>query len=82
VSRVVPPENLDEEVRAIADKIAAAPAVTVRTARRILGHLALPEVVDSMDEEMIAQTFIAGSHDMAEMRAARGEGRTPVYRGS
>jgi enoyl-CoA hydratase/carnithine racemase len=82
VSRVVPPDKLDEEVRAIADKIAEAPAITVRTARRILGHLALPEVVDSMDEEMIAQTFIAGSHDMAEMRAARGEGRTPVYRGS
>ena len=82
VSRVVPPDKLDEEVRAIVDKIVEAPAITVRTARRILGHLALPEVVDSMDEEMIAQTFIAGSHDMAEMRAARGEGRTPVYRGS
>ena len=35
-----------------------------------------------MDEEMIAQTFIAGSDDMAEMRAARAEGRTPAYRGS
>lgn len=82
VSRVVPPETLDEEVRAIAEKIAAAPAVTVRAARRILGHLAVPEVVESMDEEMIAQTFIAGSADMAEMRAARAEGRAPVYRGS
>ena len=30
VSRVVPPEKLDEEVRAIAEKIAEAPAVTVR----------------------------------------------------
>jgi len=82
VSRVVPPERLDEEVRAMADKVAEAPAVTVRAARRILGHLAVPEVVGAMDEEMIAQTFIAGSDDMAEMRAARAEGRTPVYRGS
>ncbi len=82
VSRVVPLEKLDQEVRAIADKIAEAPAVTVRAARRILGHLAVPEVVQSMDEEMIAQTFIAGSADMAEMRTARAEGRTPVYRGS
>ncbi len=82
VSRVVPPDKLDEEVRVMATKIAEAPAVTVRAARRILGHLAVPEVVASMDEEMIAQTFIARSDDMAEMRAARAEGRDPVYRGS
>jgi enoyl-CoA hydratase/carnithine racemase len=82
VSRVVPPEQLDEEVQAIAGRIAEAPAVTVRAARRILAHLAVPEVVTSMDEEMIAQTFIARSDDMAEMRTARTESRTPVYRGS
>ena len=82
VSRVVPLDRLDHEVREMAEKIAAAPAVTVRAARRILGHLAVPEVVTSMDEEMIAQTFIARSDDMAEMRAARTEGRAPAYRGS
>jgi enoyl-CoA hydratase/carnithine racemase len=82
VSRVVSPERLDEEVHAVAAKIAEAPAVTVRTARRILGHLAVPEVIASMDEEMIAQTFIARSDDMSEMRAARVEDRPPVYRGS
>jgi enoyl-CoA hydratase len=82
VSRVVPPEHLDGEVRAIAEQIVAAPGVTVRTARRILGHLAVPEVVASMDEEMVAQTFIARSDDMAEMRAARAEERPPVYKGS
>ena len=82
VSRVVPPERLDDEVREMAEKIAAAPAVTVRTARRILHHLALPELVASMDEEMIAQTFIARSDDMAEMREARAADRPPVYKGS
>ena len=82
VSRVVPPASLDEEVRTIAEKIAQAPAVTVRSARRILAHLAVPEVVASMDEEMVAQTFIARSDDMAELRAARSEDRPPVYRGS
>jgi enoyl-CoA hydratase/carnithine racemase len=82
VSRVVPGDQLDAEVRSIAEKIAEAPAVTVRAARRVLAHLALPELLDSMDEEMIAQTFIARSDDMAEMRAARAEGRTPLYRGS
>ena len=82
VSRVVPPDQLDAEVRSIAEKIAEAPAVTVRAARRVLAHLSLPELLESMDEEMIAQTFIARSDDMAEMRAARAEGRAPVYRGS
>jgi enoyl-CoA hydratase/carnithine racemase len=82
VSRVVPPDRLDEEVRAVAEQIARSPAVTVRAARRILGHLSVPEVVTSMDEEMIAQTFIARSDDMAEMRAARTEGRPPVFKGS
>jgi enoyl-CoA hydratase/carnithine racemase len=82
VSRVVTPERLDAEVHAIAEQIAAAPAVTVRAARRILGHLAVPEVVASMDEEMVAQTFIARSDDMAEMRAARAQDRPPTYKGS
>jgi hypothetical protein len=35
-----------------------------------------------MDEEMIAQTFIARSDDMTEMRAARAEDRPPEYKGS
>ncbi|HEX4162745.1 MAG TPA: enoyl-CoA hydratase/isomerase family protein [Acidimicrobiales bacterium] len=82
VSRVVPSEHLDDEVRAIAAKIAEAPAVTVRAARRILGHLAVPEVIASMDEEMIAQTFVRRSDDMVELQAARAEDRPPEYKGS
>jgi enoyl-CoA hydratase/carnithine racemase len=82
VSRVVPADRLDQEVRELAEKIAAAPTVTVRAARRILGHLAVPEVLASMDEEMIAQTFIARSDDMSELRAARSEDRAPHFRGS
>ncbi len=82
VSRLVPPDRLDEEVRAVAEAIAAAPAVTVRTARRVLAHLSQPAVEASMAEELIGQTFVARSDDLAELRAARAEGRDPVYRGS
>jgi enoyl-CoA hydratase/carnithine racemase len=82
VSRVVPAERLDDEVRTMAEKIAEAPAVAVRTFRRILNHLAVPEVLTSMAEEMIGQTFVNRSDDLAEMRAAGTEGRPPVYRGS
>ena len=82
VSRVVPAEDLDATVREAAEKIAAAPAVTVKMARRIIGHLAEPAVRSSMAEELIAQTYISRSDDAAERRAAQAEGREPRYRGS
>lgn len=82
VSRVVPPDELDATVREMAEQIAAAPAVTVKVARRVIGHLAEPEVRSSMAEELIGQTFINRSDDAAERRAAAAEGREPRYTGS
>jgi enoyl-CoA hydratase len=82
VSRVVPADSLDETVREMADQIAAAPAISVKMARRVLRHLSEPAVRSSMAEELIAQTFIAKSDDLAEFRAARAEGREPHFTGS
>lgn len=82
VSRVVPPDALDATVREMAERIAAAPAVTVKVARRVIGHLAEPEIRSSMAEELIGQTFINRSDDAAERRAALAEGREPRYTGS
>jgi len=82
VSRVVPNDQLDDTAWEIARKIAAAPAVTVKMARRVIQHLAEPEIRSSMAEELIAQTFINKSDDYAEMRAARAEEREPRYTGS
>lgn len=82
VSRVVAADALDDTAMEMATKIAAAPAVTVKMARRVLGHLGEPEVLTSMAEELIAQTFISRSDDMAELRAARAEDRPPRYTGS
>ena len=82
VSRVVPADELDATVREMAEKIAAAPAVTVKVARRVIKHLAEPEVRSSMAEELIGQTFINRSDDAAERRAAQAEGREPRYTGS
>jgi enoyl-CoA hydratase/carnithine racemase len=82
VSRVVPRAELDDVVREMAERIAAAPAVTVKMARRVIAHLAEPEIRSSMAEELIAQTFINRSDDYAEFRAARTEGREPIYTGS
>ena len=82
VSRVVPPHDLDAEARAMAEAIAAAPAVTVKLARRVISQLARPQQRASMADELIYQTFLNRSDDFAEMKAARAEGRTPRYTGS
>src|SRR5215831_7438646 len=77
VSRVVPPDELDATAREMAEQIAAAPAVTVKMAREVIRHLAVPPIRASMADEMIYQTFINRSDDFAEMRAARAEERPP-----
>jgi len=82
VSRIVPADALDTTAREIAEQIAAAPAVSVKMARSIIRNLALPELRTSMHEEMIGQTFISRSDDMAELRAARADDRPPHYTGS
>jgi enoyl-CoA hydratase len=82
VSRVVAAEDLDTTAMEMAHKIAAAPAVTVKMARRVLQHLSRAAVETSMEDELIYQTFINRSDDFAEFKAARSEGREPHYGGS
>ncbi len=82
VSRVVPAEALDDTVREMAEQVAAAPAVTVKMAREVIRHLAQPQIRSSMADELVYQTFINRSDDLAERRAAVAEDRTPRYTGS
>jgi enoyl-CoA hydratase/carnithine racemase len=82
VSRLVPENELDSTVREIAEQIAASSAVAVKMARAVIRHLAEPQIRSSMADELIYQTFINKSDDMAEMRAARAEERDPRYTGS
>ncbi|MGH9049861.1 MAG: enoyl-CoA hydratase/isomerase family protein [Acidimicrobiia bacterium] len=82
VSRVVAGDELDATVREMAEHIAGLPAVTVKMAREVIRHLAVPALRSSMADEMIYQTFINKSDDMAELRAARAEEREPRFSGS
>ena len=82
VSRLVTDEELEPTVYEMAQQVAASPAVTVKMARTVIRHLAIPPVRASMEDELIYQTFINKSDDFAEFRAARAEGRDPVYKGS
>jgi enoyl-CoA hydratase len=82
VSRVVGADELDTTVREIAEHVASLPKVSVKMAREVIRHLALPQIRSSMADEMIYQTFINKSDDFAELRAARAESREPKYTGS
>lgn len=82
VSRIVAPDELDATVREMATQIAAAPAVTVKMARAVIRRLSVPSVRASMGDEMIYQTFVNRSDDIAELRTARNEDRAPRYTGS
>ena len=82
VSRVVPADELDATAREMAERIAQAPAVSVKMARAVIRHLAEPQIRSSMADEMIYQTFVNRSDDFAELRAARADERTPRYTGS
>ncbi|MCU1368734.1 MAG: Enoyl-CoA hydratase/carnithine racemase [Ilumatobacteraceae bacterium] len=82
VSRVVPLDELDSTAREMAEQIAAAPTATIKLSRLIISHLSRPAIRASMDDEMIYQTYLSRSDDMAELRAARAESRPGHYTGS
>ena len=82
VSRVVPPDQLVDTAMEMARKVAAAPAVAVKLARRVIRHLSEADVRTSMADELIFQTFLNKSDDFAEFKAARAEDREPRYTGS
>jgi hypothetical protein len=42
----------------MAEKVAAAPPLTVKMARKIISHLSRPQIQTSMDDELIYQTFL------------------------
>ena len=81
ISRLVADEAaLDEVVMDMATTISRAPAFTVKMARRTLFSLGAAEVQRSIAEEAVAQSLVFVSDDYREMKAARAEGRDPVYR--
>jgi enoyl-CoA hydratase/carnithine racemase len=82
ISRIVALDELDATAQEMAGQVAAAPAVTVKLAREVIRHLAVPQIRSSMADEMIYQTFVSRSDDAAERKAAAAEERDPHYTGS
>lgn len=81
VSRIVEEDELEDAAREMAKGIAAAPAFTVKMARRNMHLIADAMVRQSIREEATTQTMVFASEDYAEMKAAREAKRTPKYRG-
>ena len=81
ISRLVADEEeLDAVTMEMARTIAAAPAFTVKMARRTLFSLGAAEVQRSIAEEAVAQSMVFASDDYREMKASRAEEREPRYR--
>lgn len=79
VSRVVPDDELDACGLEMAHQIASRPAFAVKLFRRSLRRMALPLVNESMEDEAMSLAFHYTSADYAEFKAARAEGRPPVW---
>ena len=80
VSRVVPDDELDAAAMSMCQEIAASPPFSVKMFRRTLSRLGTPMVQRTMQEESMAMTALYETEDYAELKAARAEGRPPVYK--
>ena len=81
LARLVDDDAVDATAFEMAETIAKAPAFTVKMIRRDLAHLGDQLVRDSIEHEALLQAQNYVSDDYAEMKAAKAEGRTPVYLG-
>lgn len=58
VSRVVPRTDLDDTVLGIAHEVASRPRLAVEVAKGTIQRLATPEVLDTLDRELLGQTAV------------------------
>ena len=75
VSRVVAPEELDDEVLGVARDIASRPQLVVELAKQTIHALAQPEVTATLAREHLAQTVVMASDEFRDRRRSRTDGR-------
>jgi 2-(1,2-epoxy-1,2-dihydrophenyl)acetyl-CoA isomerase len=81
VNRVVPPAQLESEVRALAQKIAQGPAVAIRAVKRILFGRDQEELTALLNLEVEHQMKCFSSEDCGEGIRAFFEKRAPRFQG-
>ena len=81
LTRVVPPENLDDEVNRFVDKIINGPTLALKMTKRALIGSLDKDLSTELDFECYAQTLCIQSADAREGVRAFVEKRKPVFQG-
>ena len=81
VNRVVPPENLAAEAKALAERLASGPRITLGYIQRNLNLAETGSLNHALDNEALNHSRSAMTEDHAEAAKAFVEKRKPVFRG-
>ena len=81
VNKVVPVDQLMDEAKALARKIAENPPLAVRFAKRAINAGMQMDLISGLDYETYCATILATSEDRIEGFKAFTEKRKPVYKG-
>lgn len=79
VSGVYPAEDLDAEVNAVIETLAAGPAVALRKTKQAINAATLTELDDALARETEGQVALLSSHDFREGAKAFQQRRAPVF---
>ena len=81
VDFLVPDDEVDALALKIAKQIAAQPPMHIQVAKRLCDAVHGDGIRRGIREELLAISLLYSTEDREEGRAARREGRKPVYRG-
>ncbi len=82
VNAVVPADDLDATVAALAERIAAGPPIALSMTKRMIDNAAGASLIQALETEALAQNVNLGTADMIEAFTAFSEKRPPVFKGS
>jgi enoyl-CoA hydratase/carnithine racemase len=80
-NRIAPAEELDAATQALCDELLACAPMAVALSKRVMDAAAKPAMGETLEQEVKAQEFLAGSDDFAEGSKAFLEKRQPEFAG-
>ena len=78
---VVPPESVEDEARALCERLAAAPPIAVRAVKALVDRAGRVDLDEGMDGEAAAQVKALTSEDFGEGVSAFLSKRPPAFKG-